>query len=209
MHCVPGHWNFYALHVGYFVGARSDDFFDFIGSFLVCSKFSRVSFSGVLKDFTKDQISLIKSAIPYVGIIVLCGCVLVILDSDERSISALVNEIEIIQEHGIIDLLSFGKSSSLNTGELYFCGNHAFHSVHQSERGFFRYSPRVVRWDQRTPSSSSAHLPFLASKRFFSPSRMVLLIVSACPLHCGYLGVDLLSRIFHFSQNASNRVEIN
>ena len=40
----------------------------------------------------------------------------------------------------------------------------------------------VVRWDQRTPSSSSAHLPFLASKCFFSPSRMVLLIVSACPL---------------------------
>ena len=67
----------------------------------------------------------------------------------------------------------------------------------------------VVRWDQRTPSSSSAHLPFLASKRFFSPSRMVLLIVSAFPLHCGYLGVDLLSRIFYFSQNASNRVEIN
>ena len=67
----------------------------------------------------------------------------------------------------------------------------------------------VVRWDQRTPSSSSAHLPFLASKRFLSPSRMVLLIVPDCPLHCGYQGVDLFSRIFHFSQNDSNRVEIN
>ena len=78
MHCVPGSWNFYALNVGYFVGAWSDDLFDFIGSFPVCSKFSRVSFSGVLEDFAKDQISLIKSAIPYVGIIVLCGCVLVI-----------------------------------------------------------------------------------------------------------------------------------
>ena len=102
MHRVPGPWDFYALHVGYFVGARSDDFFDFIGSFPVCSEFSRVSFSGVLEDFAKDQISLIK-------IIVLCGCVLVILDSDERSISALVNEIEIILEHGVIELLSFGK----------------------------------------------------------------------------------------------------
>ena len=78
MHCVPGSWNFYALHVGYFVGAWSDDLFDFIGSFPVCSKFCRVSFSGVLEDFAKDQIPFIESAIPYVGIIVLCGCVLVI-----------------------------------------------------------------------------------------------------------------------------------
>ena len=109
MHRVPNPWNFYALHVGYFVGARSDEFFDFIGSFPVCSKFSRVSFSGVLEDFAKDQISLIKSAIPYVGIIVLCGCVLVILDSDERSISALVNEIVIVEEHCVVELLSFGK----------------------------------------------------------------------------------------------------
>ena len=53
--------------------------------------------------------SLIKSAIPYVGIVVLCGCVLVILDSDERSISALVNEIEIVEEHCVVELLSFGK----------------------------------------------------------------------------------------------------
>ena len=105
---VPGPWNFYALHVGNFVGAWSDDFFDFIGSFPVCSEFSRVSFSGVLEDFAKDQISLIKSAISYVGIVVLCGCVLVILDSDERSISALVNEIEVIQEHGIVEFLPFG-----------------------------------------------------------------------------------------------------
>ena len=102
MHRIPGSRDFYALHVGYFVRTWSDDFFDFIGSFPVCSEFSRISFSGVLEDFAKDQISLIKSAIPYVGIVVLCGCVLVILDSDERSISALVNEIEIIQEHGVI-----------------------------------------------------------------------------------------------------------
>ena len=107
MHRVPGPRNFYALHVGYLVGAWSDDFFDFIGSFPVCSKFSRVSFSGVLEDFAKDQISLIKSTIPYVGIIVLCSAVLVILDSYERSILALVNEIEIIQEHGVVELLSF------------------------------------------------------------------------------------------------------
>ena len=67
----------------------------------------------------------------------------------------------------------------------------------------------VVRCDHRTPSSSSAHLPFLVSSRFLSPSRMVLLMVSAWSLHCGYLGIDLVSRIFHFSQKASNLVEIN
>ena len=96
------------MHVGYFVGAWSDDFFDFIGSFPVCSKFSRISFSGVLEDFEKDQISLIKSAIPYVGIVVLRGCVLVILDPDERSIPALVNEIEVVEENCVVELLSFG-----------------------------------------------------------------------------------------------------
>ena len=108
MHRVPGSRNFYALHVGYFVGAWSDDFFDLIGTFPVCSKFSRVLFSGILEDFAKDQISLIKPTIPYVGIIVFYSGVLVILDSDERSISALINEIEIIQEHGIVEFLPFG-----------------------------------------------------------------------------------------------------
>ena len=105
MHRVPGSRNFFALHVGYFVRTWSDDFFDFIGTFPICSKFSRVSFSGVLEDFAKDQISLIKPTISYVGIIVFCSGVLVILDSDERSISAFVNEIEIIQEHGIDEFL--------------------------------------------------------------------------------------------------------
>ena len=108
MHRVPGPRIFYALHVGYLVGAWSDDLFDFIGSFPVCSKFSRVSFGGVLEDFAKDQISLIKPRIPYVGIIVLCSGVLVILNSDERSISALINKIEVIQEHGIVEFLPFG-----------------------------------------------------------------------------------------------------
>ena len=110
MHRVPGPWNFYALHVGYFVGALSDDFFDFLGSLPVCSKFSRVSFSGVLEDFAKDQISFIKSVIPYVRIIVLCGCVLVILDSDERSISALVKEIEIIQSMALFSSSRWGSN---------------------------------------------------------------------------------------------------
>ena len=39
MHRVSGPRTFYALHVGYFLGAGSDDFFDFIGSFPVCSDF--------------------------------------------------------------------------------------------------------------------------------------------------------------------------
>ena len=108
MHRVPGPCNFYALHVGYFVGARSDNFFDFVGSFPVCSEFSRVSFSGVLEDFAKDQISLIEPTISYVGIIVFCSGVLVVLNSDKRSIPALVNEVEIIQEHSIVEFLSFG-----------------------------------------------------------------------------------------------------
>ena len=67
----------------------------------------------------------------------------------------------------------------------------------------------VVRCDLKTPLSSLAHLTFLASKLFLSPSRMVLLVVSAWLLHCGYLEVDLVSLIFHFSQKASNLVEIN
>jgi len=108
MHRIPGSRDFYALHVGYFVRTWSDDFFDFIGTFPVCSEFSRVSFSGVLEDFAKDQISLIEPTISYVGIIVFCSGVLVILDSDERSISALVNEVEIIEEHSIVEFLSFG-----------------------------------------------------------------------------------------------------
>ena len=41
----------------------------------------------------KEQISLIELTIPYVGIIVSRSGVLVVLDSDERSISALVNEV--------------------------------------------------------------------------------------------------------------------
>ena len=86
MHCNPGSRNFYALHAGYFVETRSNDFFDLIGSFPVCSKFSRVSFSGVLEDLAKDQILFVESAIPYAGIIIFCGCVLVILDSNERSV---------------------------------------------------------------------------------------------------------------------------
>ena len=67
----------------------------------------------------------------------------------------------------------------------------------------------VVRCDHKTPSSSSAYLPFLVSNRFLSLSRMVLLIVSAWPLHCGYLGVNFVNRILHFLQKASNLVEIN
>ena len=108
MHRVPGSRNFYALHVGYFVRTWSDDFFDFIGTFLVCSEFSRVSFSGVLENFAKDQIPLIEPTISYVGIIVFCSGVLVVLNSNKRSIPALVNEVEIIQEHSIVEFLSFG-----------------------------------------------------------------------------------------------------
>ena len=108
MHRVPGSRNFYALHVGYFVGARSDDFFDLIGSFPVCSEFSRVSFSGVLEDFAKDQISLIEPSVPYVGVIVSRSGVLVVLNSDERSIPVFVNEVKIVQEHSIVEFLSFG-----------------------------------------------------------------------------------------------------
>ena len=46
-------------------------------------------------------------------------------------------------------------------------------------------------------------------KPFLNLVGMVLLMVSAWPLHCGYLGVDLVSRIFHFSHKASNLVELN
>src|SRR5690606_40449376 len=67
----------------------------------------------------------------------------------------------------------------------------------------------VVRWDHKTPASSSAHLPFLASMHFLSPSRIVLLMASAWPFAWGYRGVDLVKRIFHFTQNASNLVEMN
>ena len=67
----------------------------------------------------------------------------------------------------------------------------------------------VVRCDHKTPSSSSAYLPFLASNHFLGPSMLVLLMFTAWPLHCGYLGVDLVTRIFYFSQKASNLVEIN
>ena len=100
--------NFYALHVGYFVGALSNDLFDLIGSFPDRSKFSRVSLSGILEDFVNDQIPFIEYAIPYVGIIIPCGCMLLILDSNECSVSALVNEVEIVQEHSVIKLFRFG-----------------------------------------------------------------------------------------------------
>ena len=96
MHCVPGSRNFYALHVGYFVGTWSNDFYDLVGSFPVCSKFSCVSLGGILEDFAKDQLSFVESATPYVGIIIFCGYVLVILDSNECSVSALVNEVKIV-----------------------------------------------------------------------------------------------------------------
>ena len=96
MHCIPSSWNFYALHVGYLVGTWSNDFYDLVGSFPVCSKFSRISLGGVLEDFAKNQLSFVEYAIPYVGIIIFCGCMLVILHSDECSVSALVDEVKII-----------------------------------------------------------------------------------------------------------------
>ncbi|OAO89437.1 hypothetical protein AXX17_ATUG00630 [Arabidopsis thaliana] len=74
---------------------------------------------------------------------------------------------------------------------------------------FRRLRRGVVRCDHRTPSSSSDHEPFLASSRFFNPSRIVLLAASAWPFPWGYRGVDLLSRIPHLSQKPWKRVDIN
>ena len=96
MHCVPSSWNFYALHGGYFVETCSNNFYDLVGSFPVCSKFSHVLLSGVLEDFAKNQLSFVESAIPYVGTIVFYGSVLVILHSEECSVSALVDEVKIV-----------------------------------------------------------------------------------------------------------------
>ena len=70
MHCVPGSRDFNALHVGYLVGAWSNDFYDLVGSFPVYSMFFSVSFNGILEYFAKNQLSFVESAIPYVGIII-------------------------------------------------------------------------------------------------------------------------------------------
>ena len=49
-----------------------------------------------------------------------------------------------------------------------------------------------MRYAHRTWGSSSTHLPFASSNFFFNPSTMTLLVASACPLHCGYAGVEYL-----------------
>ena len=49
----------------------------------------------------------------------------------------------------------------------------------------------VVRYAHRHPGSSSGHLPFLSARDFLRQSRIVLLEALACPLPCGYLGVDI------------------
>ena len=96
MHCVPSSWDLYTLHVGYLVGTWSNDLYDLLGSFPVWSKFSRVSLSGVLEDFAKNQLSFVESTILYVGIIIFCGCVLVILHSDECSVPSFVDQVNIV-----------------------------------------------------------------------------------------------------------------
>ena len=48
----------------------------------------------------------------------------------------------------------------------------------------------VVRYAHKTPGSSSGHLPFLSERVFLRHSRMLLLDALACPLPCGYRGVD-------------------
>ena len=96
MDCVPSSRDFYALHVDYLVRAWSNDFHDLVGSFIVRSKFSRISLSGILEYFAENQLSFVESAILYVGIIIFGGCVLVILHSDKCSIPALVDEVKIV-----------------------------------------------------------------------------------------------------------------
>lgn len=62
---------------------------------------------------------------------------------------------------------------------------------------------------QSTPSSSSAQCPFLRSRRFLIPAMIVLLVASAWPLLCGFLGVDVFKRIPHRSKKPRKSPEMN
>src|SRR5581483_5723030 len=59
----------------------------------------------------------------------------------------------------------------------------------------------VVRFAQRTDGNSSTHLPFAPFNLFRIELIMTLLLDSANPLDCGYLGVEVTSLIPRCSQN--------
>ncbi|KAM1349599.1 hypothetical protein ACFX2F_003655 [Malus domestica] len=67
----------------------------------------------------------------------------------------------------------------------------------------------VVQYVHRTPRSSSGHLPFLSDRVFLRQSRIVLLDASACPLPCGYQGMDMCCLMPYFSKNFAKYLPIN
>ena len=58
----------------------------------------------------------------------------------------------------------------------------------------------VVLFAQRIDRSSSAHLPLAALRRVLMTLIIDLLLDSAFPLVCGYLGVAVLSCMFHLAK---------
>jgi len=69
-------------------------------------------------------------------------------------------------------------------GETNFRWSHGFHTISKGE-GVWPIDRRgEVRCHRKTPSSLSAHASFFSSRRFFSPSMIVLFVASACLLPC-------------------------
>ncbi|KAM0988460.1 hypothetical protein ACFX2A_012612 [Malus domestica] len=67
----------------------------------------------------------------------------------------------------------------------------------------------VVRYAHRTQGSSSSHLPFLSERVFLRQLKMVLLDASACPLPCGYQGVDICCLMLYFFKNLAKSLPTN
>ena len=81
VHCVPRSRNFDVLNVSDFIRAWSDYFYDFVRSFSVSSSFPSFRSAGVLENFSLDQVTFFKFAAAYVSDKVLCGRLLIVMDS--------------------------------------------------------------------------------------------------------------------------------
>ena len=64
------------------------------------------------------------------------------------------------------------------------------------------YLVRVIRYIHKIWGNSSTHFPLASSNLFFKSSTMTLFVASACPLSCGYDGVEYL--FFILSHNSTS-----
>ncbi|KAL0730330.1 hypothetical protein Bca4012_026423 [Brassica carinata] len=183
MHGVPCPWNIFTVGCLDSIDAGFDDHGDLV------TEFQRSCF----------DLLVVVSLDP----------MLVVLDSEQGLISAFFELVYGVEEHVFVDLdvLRIMERRRLAT----FTSAVAMAStLYARENGVVLVAPRgVVRWLQRTPSSSSVQWPFFRSRRFLMPPIISLLDDSACPLPCKYLGVEGLKRMFHLLQNSLKLPDMN